>query len=251
MLATFRRIAKANGMAYVRLNEGENGWDLRSDRDSYFETKRSAVEKASDSPGIFFNFHSDIPDLTRCKDECGARGIHVVRDPRDLLISGARFHLVADEAWLHEPMPEYGGMTYQQKLLSYETMEDRIKFEMDHHMGQVIRDMDGFDDQGVFQRVQYEDLIVDRDMVLFHQLLVHLGMQGRALIHGLDAFWKSSLFGERSEHDLKATRNHIFDSRLKQWADVLTPSTLELIESRFEREILGLGYALSSSACLG
>lgn len=236
-------------MAYVRLNEGESGWNLRTDRDSFFESKRSAVEEESERPGIFFNFHSDIPDLTRCKAERGAKGIHVVRDPRDLLISAARFHLVSEEQWLHEPMAEFSGLTYQQKLASYDAMEDRIKFEIDHRMGQVIRDMDSFDEQGVFQRVHYEDLIVDQEMILFHELMVHLEIRGRALIHALDAFWVSSIFGERSEYDLEATRNHIFNSQPKQWAELLSRNALDMIEREFEREIVGLGYALSSSVC--
>ncbi len=244
MMTTFIRIAKANGSEFIHLNEGESGWNLREDKAEFFESKRSQVEDESDCPGIFFDFHGDIPDLTRCKHERGARGLHIVRDPRDLLISAARFHLVADESWLHEPVIEFGGMTYQQKLGSYDAFEDRIKFEIDHSMGRVIRQMNNFDDQGVFERVHYEDLIVDVDMVLFHRLMVHLGLSGKELLNGLGAFWESSIFGDRSEHDLESTRNHIFNSRPKQWQTMLSGGAIDLIQGAFEKEIVGSGYEL-------
>ncbi|CAN0573817.1 unnamed protein product, partial [Laminaria digitata] len=176
----------------------------------------------------------------------GARGIHIVRDPRDMLLSAVRFHLKATELWLDEPNAEWGGQTFREKLMGYARIEDQVAFEMDTHMGWTIERMAGFDLQGVFVNVRYEDLIVDHQMTRFHDVLVHLGLRGRELINGLEAYWSSSLFGERCEHDKQATANHVFDSTARQWEKGLSRSCIERIESRFGDAIEKLGYPLGS-----
>lgn len=245
MISTFRRIAKANGNRFVHLNTGESGWEIRADKLEYFESQRAIVQAESDSPGVFVDYHSAVPDLSKCKNERGASGIHIVRDPRDMVLSAIRYHLVSDEAWLHQKNDAFGGMSYQQKLTSYETIEDRIRFELDHYMGRAIRQMGSFDRQGVFRDVMYEDLIVDKDMMLWHELMVGLGLGGRDIIRGLGAYWQSSVFGEMKEAAVSGTHKHIRDSRAKQWEAQLSAQGLKIIQDVFEDQIVGLGYTLA------
>jgi len=244
MVSTFRRLAKANGFAFVHLNTGESGWDIREDKLEYFEEQRAIAESKSDLPAVFFDYHSATPDLARCKSERGAGGIHVVRDPRDMLISAVRYHLVSDEKWLHQPSKAFGGQTYQQRLASYDAIEDRFRFEMDHYMGRAIREMHAFDRQGVFRDVRYEDLIVDEDMTIFHGLLVELGMQGAEIIRSLQAYWQSSIFGQMKQVAESGAHKHIRNSRPKQWESQLSAKELDLIQGTFEKEIVGLDYEL-------
>jgi hypothetical protein len=42
----------------------------------------------------------------------------VIRDPRDVIVSGANYHCKADEPWLHIPEKRFGGLTYHQKINS-------------------------------------------------------------------------------------------------------------------------------------
>lgn len=72
--------------------------------------ERNALHGAP--PGLYFDGHSavsvpDTPDL---------RGSHMVRDPRDIVVSGYHYHLRASEAWLHRPQDRYGGISYQALL---------------------------------------------------------------------------------------------------------------------------------------
>ena len=243
MNSTFRRIGVANGYTWVHLNTGEAAWGTRPDKRAFMLGKMREVESASDRPGIFADYHSTTPDLSGIDR---ARGLHMVRDPRDMLLSAVRYHMTSNEAWLDEPSAEWGGRSFREQLMGYATLEDQIAFEMDTYMGWTIERMAGFDRQEVFMNVRYEDLIVDHDMTRFHDVLVHLGLRGRELINGLEAYWSSSLFGERSEHDKQTTANHVFDSTARQWETRLSRSCIELIESRFGDAIEKLGYPLGS-----
>lgn len=250
MVSTFRRIAKANGFTFNHLNTGESGWNIRLDKLEYCEEQRAISESLSDLPGIFVDYHSAIPDLTICKATRGARGIHVIRDPRDMLLSAVRYHLVSDEPWLVQPSTEFGGQTYQEKLCSYPTLEDRLRFEIDQYMGRAIREMYAFDRQDVFRDVRYEDLIVDDDMTLWHELCVHLGMQGQEIIRSMQCYWQSSVFGEMKHAIESGEHKHIRNSQPEQWRSQLSAEGLELIQTEFAEEIVGLGYQLAEGSTL-
>jgi hypothetical protein len=250
MLSTFKRIAKANGFKFIDTNTEVDGWAKHPQKLELFEGIRARAEKQSTQPAVFVDYHSDFPDLTLCKESCGGVGIHIVRDPRDILLSAVRFHLVSKEAWLHVRRDEFGGLTYQQKLTSYDSIEDRIRFEMDNNMMWVIRKMLSFKRQGVFRDVHYEDLIVDEDMRLWHDISLGLGMHGRELINSMDAFWQSSIFGDMKAEAQSGKNSHIKNAKPQQWRTQLSPVMLDEIQDRFGEEIVGLGYELADSASL-
>jgi Sulfotransferase domain len=250
MVSTFRRIAKANNFAFVHLNTGESGWNLRPDKLDYFEQQRTLAESDSDHPAIFVDYHSAIPDLASCKASRGANGIHLIRDPRDMLLSAVRYHLNSDEAWLHEPQADLGGLTHQQRLHQLDTLEDRIRFEIDQQMGWTIREMSRFDHQGVFRDVKYEDLVVDESMTLFHELCVGLGMRGGEFVRALESYWQLSIFGGMKAIAESGRHKHIRDSRAQQWRTQLSAEGLEIIQRAFEAEIVGLGYELADGGDL-
>tara|TARA_A100000171_G_scaffold44650_2_gene47643 strand:+ start:814 stop:1599 length:786 start_codon:yes stop_codon:yes gene_type:complete len=234
MLTTFRRLASANKFQFYDLNATIKPWAKNPNKLEEFEALREKVEKKNDSPAVFVDYQSEFPDLSACIESRGARGMHIVRDPRDILLSAVRFHLSADD--------RFGGMTYQQKLASYETLEDRIRFEIDHNMGWVIRKMLRFDNQGVIRDVHYEDLIVDTDMTLWHELCVEFGLVGREIVNGLDAFWKSSVFGDMKKVVESGGTSHIKNAKPRQWQTLLSDTMIDEIETVFGEEIDGLGY---------
>jgi len=245
MMTTFIRIAKKNGWDFIHLNEGESGWSLRPDKQQVFDNHIAQLNH--DQVAIFNDYHSDIPDLTRAKQSRRFRGVHIIRDPRDMLYSAVQFHLKANEPWLDEPDPGTG-TTFRQRLRACPDLRSQIELEMDTHMGWTIEQMANLDDQGVFINVPYEDLITDTDMRQFHRVLVHLGLAGPELINALDAYWASSLFGERSDLDIEATRSHINKSVPEQWRTELPADCIDLIEERYGWAIEKLGYPCSKAA---
>lgn len=221
---------------------------------------------------VVFSHHSEFPDY-RLPALSGrrARGIHLVRDPRDLLISAARYHCDADEPQLLVPRPEFGGLTYREKIRSLPSPQERILFEMDHSGGSNISAMSTFDDQGIFETVKFEDLLEDDTLVVWHAVCLGLGLRGTALLHALECFYHASLFsradpvrpprpsslaGDTLDRIRTATRplrsrllnrsmNHVRGGSPKEWKRALTPEVRAAIESRFADAITRLGYKLS------
>ena len=110
---------------------------------------RTTGARFSEGIGSSINWSADlILDYNSDVDRCQLphyRGLHVVRDPRDLLVSSAFYHLRSSEPWLHKPYADFGGMTYQEKVKSLPDMEAVMLFELDHVAGNVISDMLAWD----------------------------------------------------------------------------------------------------------
>lgn len=244
MMTTFIRIAERLGWPFFHLNAGEPGWEPNPDKASILARHIGGLRP--DQCAIVHDYYADIPDIREIKRHRPVRGIHLVRDPRDMLLSAVRFHLRSGEHWLDEDGGGWG-MTFREKLASYASLEDRVRFEMDTHMGWVFDRMAGFDDQGVFETVRYEDLIVDAQMSAFSALAERLGLRGEEVGLAREAFWASSLFGERTELDVKATEGHIYDGGTMQWKRAMPSACLRLVESRYGELIEGLGYPLSET----
>ena len=244
--STFRRISKLCNYPFIHLNTGETGWQIRPDKREYMLAELRHAQSANAPGAIVVDYHSTTPDLL---DIPNAKGVHLVRDPRDMLISAICFHQTSDEIWLDQPDPQFGGQSFREKLLGYSSVADRIRFELDTYMGQEIRRMGDFLDRpdhgSMFRTVRYEDLIRDHDLVLFHELAIHLGFRGLELVQAQQAFWNQSLFGGMKDVVDTEDHTHIRDAAPEQWREGLTPETLDLIHQRVSPIIERLGYPLS------
>src|SRR5256885_3315342 len=83
-------------------------------------------------PVIVLNDQSDFTATPWLLDGPDQRILHLVRDPRDVLISAMHYHRVAQESWLHVPRKGFGGLSYQQKLNSLPDDSSRYLFELKH-----------------------------------------------------------------------------------------------------------------------
>ncbi|NET16816.1 MAG: hypothetical protein F6K08_30385 [Okeania sp. SIO1H6] len=86
---------------------------------------------------IFLQDHSffDFDNLSNYK------GLHIIRDPRDVVVSGCFYHTKSLEKWLHIKREYFGGLTYQEKLNSYSSFDDKLIFEMENSSRNAIQDM--------------------------------------------------------------------------------------------------------------
>lgn len=184
---------------------------------------------------VFFQDHSrfDFAALHR-----PYRGLHVIRDPRDVLISGARYHARATEPWLHVRRRRFWGMTYQEAIRRQRSLADAVLFEMDHAGAHTIREMLAWDStRPEFFEAKYEELITDRDLVLFRRLLRFLGY-GEEVLPTLEAVVRErSLFGGHVRDPV-----HVSDGRPHQWREVFDATLRRHFRERFGDALERLGY---------
>ena len=80
---------------------------------------------------IYFSGQTAFHNDWRKKKEDFA-GFRVIRDPRDLMISGAHYHIRAEESWLDQPMKDGFSLTYRKLLLNQRSWRARYLTEMLH-----------------------------------------------------------------------------------------------------------------------
>ena len=120
----------------------------------------------------------------------GFRGSHLIRDPRDIVISGYFYHLWTNEYWSHIPMKkllgdkdphwpyfsigEFGEKTYQEYLKSQD-QETGILTEIRRSAGYSLKHMADWNYSNPnFIEIKYEELMSDWEKE-FTRLFTHYG----------------------------------------------------------------------------
>ncbi len=181
-------------------------------------------------------------------DRDDLRGLHMIRDPRDVLISGMRYHQIAPEAGeksLHVPRPDLSGKTYQQHLNELPTLHDKMLFEMENmHLRTLTQMTDWRYDRPNIREVKYETLMKDHDRTMFGDVLDFLGFAGAEKETMLQIYWDNSLFGGFKKKDDRPRRIslHIQSGEAAQWLSKLPRSVAEVYADRHGQALIDLGY---------
>jgi hypothetical protein len=239
MSSVFREISYRLAVPYLDVNDLGAAWRDTEEKDKIVQEFISRVHGQT----IIFDGYSQFPDLSLIDPDFGVhfRGIHMIRDPRDVAISAASYHARASEPWLHVPQEKFGGLTYQQKNRSFHTLREKILFELDNSHRRTVRQMVGFKDQGVFRDVRYEDLIDDRGLAIWRKVLSYLGFEEKEMEPALQAVSAKSLFCGEQHHEF-----HVTSGAKEQWRCVFDPDLLKQYTNRFGVELAKLGYPLVS-----
>jgi hypothetical protein len=198
----------------------------------FFEGKQGDAPQQYD---VFFQDHSRF-ELDRFPSP--VRGLHLIRDPRDIILSGCFYHQKADEPWLHRPREDLLGLTYHQAINRAETLEDKISFEMEHAGRRTIEELIAWDyTRPFFCELKYEDLIRDTDLMIFHRAFAFLGFPGSALPGVLAIAYRKSLFSNQLK-----TSDHIRSGEVGQWKQYFTRKHKERFCELFGDVLIRLGY---------
>ncbi|MCK0168141.1 sulfotransferase domain-containing protein [Jannaschia sp. S6380] len=235
MRAVFRQLADVIGVALYPAF-ARSGLHLVPDRDRAFLVSWSSAFQ----PALH-----DRPD---------ARFLHLIRDPRDVLLSGMRYHLTttrAEEAFLHEPRDDLDGRTYQQHLRALDGPEERLMFEMSgKHAGTLAEMLAWPYDRPNTIEARYETLIADTDGRTFREHLRDLGLTEPEVEEGARAFWRNALFGGLAKADDPARRGHVTDGAPSQWRRLLPRSVARAYAERHGDALVSLGYESHPTAWL-
>ena len=103
---------------------------------------RQLADVPQDRPAFLVNWHGWFPRAIW--DNPAARFFHVIRDPRDILLSGWQYHQTAGpkgEKFLHVARADLGGKTYQEALNSIADKDEQILFEMREKRTVTVQEM--------------------------------------------------------------------------------------------------------------
>lgn len=183
---------------------------------------------------VFVSGHSRFAGL----DSPNLRGVHVIRDPRDVIVSATHYHQTSDESWLHEPRSDFGGMTYQEKICSYSSFDERMLFEMENSSFRNIVEMVEFEERGDdrFVTVKYREMIEDRALTRFEEMFQFLGFRGPAMGWCLVSAYRNSLFSGAVDSD------HVRSGKPAQWPAYFKPVHERRFEELFGDALIRLGY---------
>jgi hypothetical protein len=172
--------------------------------------------------------------------------IIVIRDPRDIIISGAHYHCRANERWLLEPMKRFGGKTYKETIRALPDHRSRLKFEMAHTGAETIRRISAIHQDEAFKSAKFvklEDLMEDFSLLKFHETFSFIGIGPRLLPIALEAAYAHSVFGGAT-----SKTGHIRRAAKMQWMEEFDDELLEEFNNRFAGVAEALGYPAGRAA---
>ncbi|MBV9990667.1 MAG: sulfotransferase domain-containing protein [Alphaproteobacteria bacterium] len=190
-------------------------------------------------PLILLAANSKLDKYPRLMEDGRVRALHVVRDPRDVLISSMHYHGHAQEKWLARPSDRFGGHSYREALAALTTPRARYLFEMEHSTADVVAAMLAWSDPKSFE-TRYEELMRDTEGELFARIARHLGFTPDEVETCRGVFWQHALFGG-SAH-LKGQLAHVRSGAPEQWRTVFDRTLGEAFAARLGGSLIQLGY---------
>jgi hypothetical protein len=222
MDGVFKAIAAALGCNYLQLT-------------SRNERRLGELER----PSILFSHDSNLRRLSGLLDRDDVRVLHLIRDPRDVLISAMHYHKKSTETWLHEAVPGYDNRTYQRTLNGLKTTFQKYVFEMEHSTYNTIRDMVRWEyDRPNCVEARYEDLRRDKQLRCWSGMMDALGFDREEQVVCREMFRKNSLFGNLTIYGSK----HVRSGDVAQWKREFTPELAAAFLERFPTALQVLKY---------
>lgn len=170
------------------------------------------------------------------------RGSHMIRDPRDMAVSGYFYHLWSPEPWLHDPLPTLGGKTYQEHLNSL-SKDDGLLVEIRRVVDHEVPPLVGWNyDQPEFLELRYEQVIADEG-AWFSSVFGHWGFDDSETADALKVA-ESLSFQRRTGRrpGQVEEREHLRSGATGQWRDHFSDVHREVFKESAGEALITLGY---------
>ena len=169
------------------------------------------------------------------------KGSHIIRDPRDVIISGYFYHLWTDEKWAHISKEEFGNKSYQEYLNSLK-QEEGILAEIKRASKEIKEMVDWNYNNSNFIEIKYEDLIYQEE-IIFAKIFQHYGFNKEAIELSLKIADKHSFknVAKRKIGEV-ATKSHLRSGRPSQWKELFSEQHKKYFKSLLGDAVVKLGY---------
>lgn len=169
------------------------------------------------------------------------RGVHVMRDPRDMIVSGYHYHKWTTEAWVHRP--DENGRTYQEKLLAADA-DEGLYMEINHFIFSYRELLENWDlEDPDMLEVSYKDLMGEEREGIYHQIFTHLGFEGSE--HALGVKLMRMFEAKKRAGNTKGSKKpaHVRSGKSQQWKGLLTPEHLAYLDRELGSVLRKFGYS--------
>jgi hypothetical protein len=194
-------------------------------------------------------------------------GVHVIRDPRDIIVSGYLYHRRTTEKWcvntdfgvtpsIRFPKVPYsqehrseewkirylaslGGMSYQENLLRM-SQQQGLMFEMNNYGAWTIESMKEWDyGMGNILEITFENLMSSYDDT-FRRIFEHIGFSKSESNVGLNIAAQHDL-GRRLPEEIEKMR-HVSSPRATKWKEYFETQHKNAFLDKFGDVLVKLGY---------
>ncbi len=223
----YHKVATGFFAKILRKISEEFGWKFQS----------CHQEDLSPETSIFLQNHSKI-NLSSLPSYVGS---HIIRDPRDIIISGYFYHLWCPEKWCHEKKPKYNNQSYQE-LLNSVSQEEGIVIEM----GRVKKDFNNMSNWNYsnpnFIEIRLEDIVNnERDIMI--QVFQKYGFSGEDLDKAISVYEKYCFEKvARRKRGEENRQKHIRKGVSGDWKNHFTPKHKEIFKETYPDILIKLGY---------
>lgn len=200
----------------------------------------SRSDKPDEGCNVILNYHSVFDSGYTLNS---FKGTHMIRDPRDIIVSGCFYHKSSDEWWLFKPFDRLGGSTYHDKINSLKNLDDQLLLEMEIIAPTAIGDMITWNYQNpLFLELKYEHLIKDTNLEIFRKLFTFLGFPDKLMPSLLELAYNHSVFSPNF-----SKTSHIRSGATQQWKQYFKPVHKKRFLELFGDALVTLGYEPDNS----
>jgi hypothetical protein len=163
------------------------------------------------------------------------RGTHLVRDPRDMVVSGWHYHLHCTEPWALTPRKRWGGRSYQ-TMLNQLDQHDGLLAEIQWAVPRTLVHMALWDyRQPDFLELRYEELLAE-EVSWFTRIFEHYGFGDAQVEQGL------AIAERYSRRNVTAGDHHQRSGEPGEWREFFGPEHIALFKEQTGHLLITLGY---------
>ena len=182
-------------------------------------------------------------------------GSHIVRDPRDLLISGYNYHKWSPDNWIVKPMSDE--LREQLKIDSFKIKKDTTGYtyqelinNVDKEMGLMIElNWRNFTYSHMMKwnyhhpnilELRYEE-IFGQELQVFNKIFKHYGFNDKQIEEGLECVQQFTFDTKKKKGDVGSDR-HVSKGVSGQWEEHFYPELKSVFKERYQDLLVKLGY---------